>query len=246
MIQSDPTHATPEPDTTERPAVGEDEAQSMSLLGGVAAGEDPSHVDDFDEPGVAGRGISRGTLLVILVGVLAFGAIYAMRVMQGDMEADGDAQIEARMEQILAKLSNPDALDENDPLRPQNMEGLFQDTDAIVASLATDLSGRQVPAEFVKKNPFALPLAEQSEQEEEVDDAAERRAAQRRELESEVQHLNLQSLMGRGANTMAVIDGEIYSQGDTVGSFRVESVDASSQTVTLEADDHRFDLTMGD
>lgn len=233
----------------QRPATDDEAAQSMSLLGGVANHDHLPQADDFGDVDAphGGGGLSRGTLAVILVALVALGALYAMRVMQGEVGATSDGQVEARMEQILAKLDNPDALDESDPLHPSNMQTLFQDTDAIVASLEIDLAGRQVPAEYVKKNPFTLPIEEEAPEPEVDPDAAERqRQAELRRLEGEVERLNLQSVMGSGSNPVAVIDGEIHRPGDAIRGFEITRIDATAQTVTLEQNGHAFTLSMGD
>lgn len=249
MNQLDSFSSTIEPEGSSR-RQGDDEASAMSLLGGVAGGGQSSRGNDFDmdEPYTeAGhRGLSKGTLAVILIALVALGVLYGMRVMQGDLGAAGDAQVEARMEQILAKLNNPDALDANDPLRPQNIDALFRDTDSIVASLDTDLTGRQVPAAFVKKNPFILPFAnEPTVEAAPIDDTEQQRQALLGRLRNELNSLNLQSVMSSGPNPVAIVNGEMYRPGETLGSFQIVSISVSNQTVRLEAADETFTLSMG-
>ena len=227
----------------------------MSLLGGVASGAAESnhlpHADDFDleekgQPG-GGGGISKATLVVIIIGLVAIGVLYTMGLMQGELGAADDTQVEARMEQILAKLSNPEALDADDPLRPDNFEALFQDTDSIVASLNTDITLRQVAPEFVKKNPFKLPFTTEPDTDQSDADNAERqRQAELSRLRGELGRLNLQSVMSSGGEPVAIVDGEMYRPGETLGSFQILSISASNQRMMLEAADEMFTLSMDD
>jgi len=51
----------------------------------------------------------------------------------------------------------------------------------------------------------------------------------------------VQSIM-RGKTPVAIIDGELYKVGQSLGSFTIRAI--SELTVTIEADGHRFDLSM--
>jgi len=226
-----------------------DQTQSMSLLGGVARPEglpeaDASGIENADGSG-AGRAISQGTVLVIVVAVIAAGSIYAMRLTQGKIANERGAQVEAKMEQILAKLTNPAAISSDDPLHPDTMKALFQDTDKIVGMLETDTDGQQVPVEYVKKNPFELPI--QKEADTPTQNVSDRnRERQLKRLQGELKRFSLQTVMNGASGPIAVIDGEFYKKGKTLGSFRIANIDASALTVTLSAAGKSFKLTMND
>ena len=91
-----------------------DQTQSMSLLGGVARPEglpeaDTNGIENADGSG-AGRAISQGTVLVIVVAVIAAGSIYAMRLTQGKIANERGAQVEAKMEEICERVEGTDAI----------------------------------------------------------------------------------------------------------------------------------------
>ena len=230
----------------EAPTDGE-QSQSMSLLGGVARPEglpqaDQNELEAIDESG--GRGLSQGTILVIAVVVIAAGSLYAMRLTHGKIAPD-TSQAEARMEQILAKLSNPAAISDQDPLHPEKMRDLFRDTDKIVGMLKTDLGNQQVPVEYVKKNPFKLGISKPEDKPTRTVSNRNDEAMLKR-LRSETSRYSLQTVMNGASGPIAVIDGDFYTQGKTLGSFKIVNIDASTLTVTLAAQGHTFELTMND
>ena len=225
----------------------EEEPQSLSLLGGIAGPSDSfADVDDVDAlAGEAGRSINQNTLLVIAAIVIAVGSLYAMRWGQGELVDDSSSKkVEAKMEKILAKLSNPAAMQDSDPLREQNLQALFKDTDAIVTMLSVSHTENQVPVEYVQKNPFELAIVK-AEEEALPKPANDRQRMQRlKELETELSRLQLQTVMkGKGA-PIAIIGGEFYRPGATIGSFTITNVDASTLTVTLTAEGQQFVLSM--
>lgn len=231
----------------------EQEPTSMSLLGGIA-GDDSGSGAEADEFVIgsskpASKLLSQGTLLIVAVAAIAGGTLYAMRVTSGDISADTvDAVVEARIEQALTKLSKPEAMADDDPLREQNIQTLFQDTETIVDMFATDPTNRQVPLEQVKKDPFEIAIRKPSP---EVDNSANdriaaRKAAEERELlvrkiKREADELELQTIM-RSRVPVAVISGEVVRAGQSVNGFTVKSIDELS--VNLESQGLRFKLTL--
>ncbi|MFW6060569.1 MAG: hypothetical protein ACODAQ_10325 [Phycisphaeraceae bacterium] len=244
-----------EPNTTPSPHedpgageenIGEQQMQAMSMLGGASRPEGLPRADDSDfadVDGAGGSGISQSTILVVVVLVIAVGSLYAMRLTQGDL-SDTDSQIEAKIEQTLIKLGNPEAMSADSPLRPENLQALFRDTDQIISTLEIDLTGRQVPSDEIQKNPFELAI--DRSQPADPDAAAGRRQAELERLREELSQLNLQSVMGDGDGAIAVIGGEFYQVGQTVGSFEITAVDGSNSTVQLTAADETFVLKMGE
>lgn len=225
----------------------EEEPQSLSLLGGIAGPSDNfADVDDIDNiTGETGKSINQSTLLVIVAVVIAAGSLYAMRWGQGELvDNSSSKKVEAKMEKILAKLSNPAAMQDSDPLREQNLQALFKDTDAIVTMLSVSHTENQVPVEYVQKNPFELSIAK-PDADAGPKPANDRQRQQRlKQLETELSRLQLQSVMkGKGA-PIAIIGGEFYRSGATVGSFKIVNVDANALTVTLSAEGQQFMLSM--
>ena len=231
---------------------GDESAQSMSLLSGVARPEGLPQADEIDPGQIdegGSRALSQGTILVIAVVLIAAGSLYAMRLTQGEIDPDSQKQqqVEAKMEQILAKLSNPAAMSADDPLRPANMQALFKDTDKIVGMLDTDLTNRQVPAQFVKKNPFELPQVEKEEKAEPKNNYdQQQRQAELRRLRNKLGTLSLQTVMQGGSGPIAVINGDFYKPGQSIEDFKITSINTKTLTVKLTASGETFRLSMND
>ena len=221
-------------------AVDESE-RTMSLMGGVVEGLPEAGGADFDEPPKR-KSLSHGTLLVLGAMLVGGGSLYAMRATQGGEDA-GSKEVEARIEQALAKLSNPASMGKDDPLSPQNINGLFKDTDAIVESMSFDLTARQVPIEFVKQNPFVLPIEKSAVAAKgDVKPVVDRRdEVRRKKLATEFKDLKLQTVMD-GRVPIAIINGQLLQSGQTIGSFTVKSIYGTN--VQLEAGSELFLLSM--
>ncbi|MEX0655504.1 MAG: hypothetical protein WD534_06030 [Phycisphaeraceae bacterium] len=246
MTQLNPNEPNPANST------GDEEPKTMSLLSGVAKGDDLTEAERLElEGGTAGsRGpMGQGAILIALVVLIAGGVLYGMRLAQGELTDGANQQIETRIEETLSRLSQPDTMRDNDPLAEQNLQALFDDTDAIVAMFAADRTASQVPIDYVQKNPFTLysPAITPEETVEEDAGADEEalRAARRVELEREIQNMQLQSVMG-GRKPVAIIDSEFLRVGHTIGSFTVEQISSDDLTVVLEHEGERFTLSMKD
>lgn len=214
--------------------------------GGRPEGMPEANADiDFDAGG-GSKSVSTSTLVVLLVASIAAGTLYLMRKSGTDTSTIGGKEIEAKIEMALAKLSQPGAMASQDPLQKGNLDKLFSDTDSIVHMFASDSTTRQVPIEFVKKNPFAMPM----ERTVVVPTATgEKVVVQRqddfreRKLREELKDLKLQTVM-RGRVPVAIINGNFVQVDQKVGSFTLKSIDDLG--VKLEADGLSFSLTMED
>ncbi len=189
--------------------------------------------------------LSQGTILIIAIVLIAAGSLYAMRLAGGGLATDEATQlVEAKVEKYLAKLSNPEAVAENDPLAPGAAGAIVADTDDVLAVFNETVVDRQVPVEYVAKNPFTLRLATDDSAAVEVVD---RDTTQRRKkLQADADKLALQTVMGGGRVPVAVISGEFYRKGDALGDFIVSTISPETQSVTLTAEGHAFELTMVD
>jgi hypothetical protein len=221
----------------------DDEPRTMSLMSGVAGGggigEPDLAVEDTGRRG--GNLLSHSGMIIAIVAVLAAGSLYAMRITQGDLTGSTSRDVEQKIENAIIKLSRPGSMAANDPLRAENRASLFQDTDAILAMFAGDRGDHQVPVEYVQKNPFVLPTTQQAAGP--VDNSMRDRQRRLDALNQELSRLNLQTVM-LGARNVAVINGEFHQPGGTVGSFTIESMDATS--VQLIAEGERFVLRIDD
>jgi len=228
------------------PAVETDDGspQTMSLLGGVARPEGMPEGDELTTGPGGGGLLNQGTILIGIVTLIAAGSLYAMRLSQGDLSQDtATKQVEAKIEQALAKLTQPGAMAASDPLSQQNIEALFQDTDSIINMFSTDFTEHQVPAQLIKKNPFAIASTRRADEPPPPDKAEQERLRKLRALATELKGFELQSVM-RGAVPVAVISGEFYRRGDRMGSFVVEQIEPLKVSVVAEG--QRFELKIDD
>ncbi len=230
----------------------EEQERTMPLLGGGSS-DLPEAADlEFQSIGDgSGKVFNHGTALVLIVAVIAGGAFYFMRASQGDLGPDEQtASAQARVEQALAQLSQPEQMPDDDPLRPDNLNKLVGDSASVIAMFTDDIASRQVPLEYVQKNPFVLYRPQEAQADPDDDDGptaeeleAERRRkqaeAERRRIEREAGRLQLDGVMGN----VAIISGETVREGASVGEFTVERITRDS--IVLKAGDHRFELNMG-
>jgi hypothetical protein len=236
----------PETDDAVEAVVEADESEkTMSLMSGVARPEGLPEVSDTEFGGSGGgrKALSQGTMVLIALLAVAALVVFTLRTTQRNVGGD-TKEVDAKIEQALAKIANPKSLASDDPLAPGNTAKLFRDTDSIVAELANDPASKEVPIDYVKKNPFVMPTFASADQgtpgadAPRVDDSAVTR-----KLQAELKNLKLQSVMG-GNRPVAIIDGELVQPGGTVGSFKLKAI--KGLTVELEASGQVFALTMED
>lgn len=225
----------------------EESASTMPLTGlsdGVGMGAEPGFEVGPVEQG--GSLALQTTIIIALAAVIMAGAIFGMRAMQADLTLDPTARkTEAQIEGWLSKLERPELVANSDPTRPENINELFDDTESVVAMLDFNPAQRQVPVEYLKKNPFdlVLPKTQTKAAADTGDDQAKKREELIRSLKARLRSLKLQSVMG-GPRPVAVIDGEFCRPGAKVGGFTIRTIKPQSQSVVLEADGFAFELRM--
>ncbi|QQE12005.1 hypothetical protein JD969_00580 [Planctomycetota bacterium] len=217
---------------------------SMSIMGSgesePAIADDSLMLDDPKENKLA----SSGAIIFIIVIIIAAGALYGMHLMNNNLSmADSTQAIEAKIETYLTKLNNPKLMDKNDPLRRENMDLLFNDTPEIVGVLQANVSGQQIPIEYVKKDPFAMAVSKRPVQNINLRFEQQKRLKRIDQLSGEMKRLNLQSVMG-GRVPVAIVDGEFYRKGDQIGNFTIVKINNKKQTVELLAEGQTFVLMM--
>lgn len=223
--------------------------KQMSLMSGVARPEGMSDPDEFDIDGLGSKRpkLSQGTMLILVVCVIAAGTLYGMRLSQRKVGSDRHSrEVEKKIDEALAKIDAPSGLDKSSPLNSDRLNDLFKDTDDIVSMFAADTTQRQVPIQFIKKNPFVLPIYQAIEVAPVIDTAAAMNRAKQKlleELQKEFESLHLQSVMG-GDRPVAIIDGDLVQPGQSIGSFTVTSIE--DLTVKLESSGQSFELGMED
>ncbi|MCX5659850.1 MAG: hypothetical protein NTW19_09030, partial [Planctomycetota bacterium] len=183
------------------------------------------------------------TVLLLAVLAVAAGSIYLMRLSQTEASTNGASkEVEARIEQAIAKLMNKDAMSESDPLARKNLDALLEKPEQVMSVLNADPSRKQVPLEFVQKNPFMLPTSKVVAAEVDSPATPTRSNEVSRKLIAELKDLKLQSVMNGGRTPVALINNQLVQPGQTLGSFTVKAI--TGMTVELAADDHTFKLNM--
>ena len=185
-------------------------------------------------------GKTQSVLIMLLVVVVAGGALWTMRVTGGVEQVDSSVSVaEQKIEQALARLKSED---QNGGVNQDQLDSLFGDTDQVVAIFENDPTKKQVDVDNLRKNPFALVVTNKKGQQTESVAAIDRVKAERlKQLKHEFDKLQLQSLLN-GATPLAVVSGKVVRAGDSVGSFDVIAIGAGG--VKLMAEGNSFTLTM--
>ncbi len=203
-------------------------APTMPLLGSLAGdndeGLDPLAYDSAEENK---RIATQSAILIAIVALIAGGVLMGMRLTQGGGTEGGSAEQLSKIETFIRKAENPDLVDPKDAQNPGNLSSMIADADAIVSKIATQYPEKAVTLEDVQKNPFELSFLQRNTGGEVSVDSAERqRQSVLKALTNEFQMLSLQSIMGSGRRSVAVIDNEFYRLGQRIGSFRVAGIQA--------------------
>lgn len=227
--------------------LAEEEQSTLSLMGGVAKPEGlPEAADlDLEALNVSRRKISQGTMVIIMVVLIAAGSLYAMRIGQGDLSAGGvPTEVMTKIEAALAKSSPTNS--NQAQVHNASMKSAFRDTDTIVNMFNTDVTQSQVPIEYVQKNPFALPIVAQIETNLSADNPgnAVRLKEKQRKLQAAFDKLSLQSVMANARIPVVVIDGQFYKAGQEVGPFTITKI--HDRGVDMTSDGIEFALSMQD
>ncbi len=200
----------------------------MPLLGalagsGAGGGDDDLSFDSADENK---RIATQSALLIVIVAVIAAGVLFGMRLTSGGSTVEAATEQLTKIQTFIRKAENPELVDAGDAQHPNNLAGMFASTDAIVSKIATDYPEKAVPIADVQKNPFELSLTKSGPTGDPVDYAERKREERFKLLEGEFRTFDLQSIMGSGRRSVAVIDGDFYRVGARLGSFRVAGIKA--------------------
>jgi hypothetical protein len=174
--------------------------------------------------------VSTGTLILLLVVVVAGGVLYIMR----------QFGLGTRLELVDVKIDYP--IDGSATVSTEQHQ-------QVLASLRDSSTTVQVPLNEVKKNPFQLGLREEEAAPEPTsqspfDREAAERARRKQMIQSTFASLELNSVVG-GSVPIARISGDNVRIGDRLKDlFTVRSI--RGRSVELVADGEVYILTMGD
>lgn len=209
-----------------QPMDGDESHGAMPMLSALN-GTESSEEDELlglDDTAESKRLAVQSALLVAIVVLIAGGVLFGMRFTQGGANAEAATEDLAKIQTFIQKSQNPDLVSKEDPQHPDKLRLMSQGADQLVQQIATDYAEKAVPIEEVAKNPFALAGQKKVATEVSADFLEGQRREQLHMLRSEFDRLNLQSVMGSGARSVAVIDGEFYRRGARLGSFKVAGI----------------------
>ena len=199
---------------------------TLPLLGDFGNEAD---VDEFDvgyDSSAEGKQLAQQSALLIgLVVVLAVGMLVGMKLFGHSDTGEAPTTEMASIEDFIRKSQNPDLVASSDPQHPDRLAEMFSDADRIVEKISMSFPEKKVPVSEIAKNPFSRPQVEVIAPEPDNNAAEELRQKQLASLAGEAARLNLQSIMGSGHRSVAVINGDFYRRGQAIGSFRVTGID---------------------
>ena len=179
--------------------------------------------------------VNRSAVILLMTCLMGVGAIYLFGLRNKPKEATAQEQeVEAKVDQVLAKLGNQQKKNE--------ARKMFQDTDNMVQVFYDYPAKQQVEVAELQRNPFSRMLAK-DEGANDVDEALKRREQLRKELSEKSSKFVLQSVLQGNKGAKCLIDGNVYSEGETIdGVFKIKKI--QSESVILTAQEMDFVVQM--
>ena len=204
--------------------------------------------DEFMSSTSASRKINFGSLLIVIVVVIAAGAIFAMRTLARVSEAfAGNAEVDKVIDSFLDSQTGDNGLGSFDSL-------LVDNSDSPLNILDDNYTEMQVPLANVQRNPFILdgdhdtdaaPPVDANPGDESLRLWETRRAEREIAIESARSRLVLKSVM-MGTPKLANLNDRIVREGDTVviepGQIEFKVTEIALDAVVLVATDELYDL----
>lgn len=200
--------------------------------------------------GTRHRRLREGTLLLVVVLLIASGILVGMRWMgTRGVKVDQDVTVETKVDAFLK------AYEESTRAANEAEAGGSQ-AQIMVNNLTDDRTTSQVPLEGIRFNPFVLHMPGRLTEPANGDDqnSESRRLQQQREAErrlmlqyqAEVNRMTLGSILGRPGRFVAQLDDNIVQVGDSIheGRFVVTAITATS--LTLQADQFQYTLHLNE
>lgn len=188
------------------------------------------------------QGISQGTFILLLVAVVAAGAIYVMRLTQGTLSANAEILLfEAKIEQALARFGASAA---NPAVTDRLLPG---DTESIIAMFTDDVTRRQIPKGQLKSDPFMpkIALASEVKPSDTADKSPGVAPVPPRSPAAELNKLKLEAVV-QGRMPIAIINGSLYQVGQRLGAFRIRSIQGMEVELESAGETHvlKIDRTL--
>ncbi len=230
------------------PNAGTGNENSTFPLG--TSGDDGFDADSSFDPLAGAEGVKRsnsGTILIILVILVAAGGLFSMRTLaKVSASVDSGGDVESSIEGFIATLTG------NTSNANGNQSVLLRDDDPTIEALNTTRTELQVPWVNVLKNPFELRTkSTDSTTVDPIDPNSsdrlweQRRRTKLQSIEAASARMQLTSVL-LGSSPLANINGKILRINETITmeregvTFRLLSVD--SDQATLLASDKALDI----
>jgi hypothetical protein len=193
--------------------------------------------DDMDSAFISSekKPFNRTSLLIFAAMLLGGGGVWLMRSSTGPKAASAATsetdQARATIEQFLT--------DGTRSIRA--MQDMLRNTEKVVARFAEFPAAKQVPLGDLKTNPFRFAMETDGGPPKVDPDVARKKLEEERRVAlAAVRQLKLQSIMcGRNVKS-CVINNQVYSEGQSVGSIVIEQITPNS--VIVQSGAFRFEV----
>jgi hypothetical protein len=197
-----------------------------SDLSDALSGDETSFVTEQKKP------VDRTTLLVFGVILLGAAGYYLMYARTGPQTAAAaTAESEQADQTINQFLSSGEA-------NAREMRKLRETTDKVVAQFQ-GAAPTQVPVNELQANPFKY--AQENDEATNAAAAQKKRDEERAAAVAAAQTLQLQTILS-GAKKTCMINNQMYTEGQSVGGFTIETISADG--VVVKSGAYRFKLKM--
>jgi hypothetical protein len=182
--------------------------------------------------------LNRSTIVTFVVLVIGAGGVWFMYQRTGPGKAAA-----ADKETVAAKATINNFLSggtENIKL----MESMLRNTQKVVQQFLNYPSMTQVPLSELRTNPFRVRAEQPAGDKTALSEAAEKKKREEERLAAlkAVQNLQLQSIMFGDARRACMVNGAMYTEGQTVDGFAIEKINPAS--VVVKSGPYRFELRM--
>lgn len=204
----------------------DEDPASLSLLGGVGGGPDDAELSAMDQQASGGIWANNAMVVVLVIAVGGIG-IWGMRFMMRDSETTFvDQEVVTRIENFIALQRSGGPALANAATDPSKDEDL-PDIKETIRLMSEPWREQQIRREELAKNPFVVGIKKV----ESVEDNSKELERKRAELAGQAERFKLDGVMG-GKRPVAVIDGDLFQEGEMLDEFKVTSITDSGVYLT--------------
>ena len=182
--------------------------------------------------------LNRSTIVTFVVLVIGAGGVWFMYQRTGPKSAAASSK-----ETVAAKQTINNFLSGGSE-NLKAMETMLRNTQKVVQQFVNYPTLTQIPLSDLRTNPFRVTEEKPGGDAGALSEAAEKRKREEERLAAlkTVQGLQLQSIMFAESRRACMVDGAMYTEGQTVESFTIEKINPAS--VVVKNGPYRFELRM--